>query len=150
MRRPNIPRRGPEPIIYPVLQAEGHGDVYHGLWHTRMVQAWQRAWASDLIGQVEDHGDGLYSIPSQTVADRWYCVHRYPLAPDGYLYLCDCDASQKGGVVCAHGMAVYLWRLRHVMGYRLKRPGGADARSGKQRSLEEPVRSSENDSRIAG
>jgi hypothetical protein len=116
------PRSGPEPLIYPALNVVGHGQFVHGLWHSRMVAAWRKAWASDLIETVEHFTANLYTVPSQTVADKWYCVRREPLAPDGYLYLCDCSASQLGGVCCAHGMAVYLWRLRHVHGWRLKRP----------------------------
>ena len=121
-------QRKPEPWVGPVvpthppLPTHSHGAVHSGLWHKRMVDAWHRAWTSCLIETVQHHGDGLYTVPSQTAEDKWYCVRRYGLAPDGYLYLCDCSASQKGGVCCAHIAAVYLWRLRHVFHWRLKRP----------------------------
>jgi hypothetical protein len=108
-------------VYGPFVNGSCAGDM-PGLWHTRMVAAWVKAWESDLVEQVDDHGDGLYTVPSQTKAETWYAVHRYTLEPDGYLYLCDCPASEKGGVVCAHAMAVYLWRLRHKMRWRLKHP----------------------------
>lgn len=111
------------------MVTNSHAGVFSGLWHVRQVEAWKRAWASKLIESVTWHGGDLYIVPSQSEPDKFYAVHRLPLAPDGYLYLCDCPASEKGGVVCAHGMAVYLWRLRHRLRWRLIRPqGGADAR----------------------
>lgn len=113
--------RGREPLLGDALFPNGRS-VLRGLWHTRQVQAWKRAWTSHLVETVQHHGAGLYTVPSQSEAGKWYCVHRYPLAPDGYLYVCDCAASEKGGVVCAHGFAVYLWRLRHVLKWRLKEP----------------------------
>lgn len=113
---------GAVPQISDMLNTGHHGDVFSGLWHTRQVFAWERAWESCLIEAVRDHGDGLYTVPSQSQEDKWYAVRRYPLAPDGYLYVCDCPASEQGGAVCAHGMAVYLWRLRHTLHWRLKRP----------------------------
>jgi hypothetical protein len=115
--------RGPEPAVYPPLPCDTHGGgAWHGLWHQRQIEAWKRAWSSGLIEQVSYHGGDLYIVPSQTEKDQWYAIHRLPLAPDGYLYLCDCAAGERAGVVCAHGMAVYLWRLRHVLGWRLKKP----------------------------
>lgn len=99
-----------------------HGSQFTGLWHQRMVAAWRRAWESNLIDEVRWHGENLFTVPSQTQEGKWYAVRRYPLAPDGYLYVCDCPASERGGVVCAHGMAVYLWRLQHIMRWRLRRP----------------------------
>lgn len=115
--------RGPEPAVYPPLPCDTHGGgAWHGLWHQRQIEAWKRAWSSGLIEQVSYHGEDLYIVPSQTEKDRWYAIHRLPLAPDGYLYICDCAAGERAGVVCAHGMAVYLWRLRHVLGWRLKKP----------------------------
>jgi hypothetical protein len=95
----------------------------------RQVAAWKNAWASCLINTVQHHGGGMYTVPSTSEEDKWYAVWRYPLAPDGYLYICQCKASETAGVVCQHAMAVYLFRLRHVFHWRLKRPeGGADAR----------------------
>lgn len=88
----------------------------------RQQNAWRRAWASRLFTFVAYHGNGIYTVPSQTDADKWYAVTRYRLAPDGYIWICDCEASQRGGVVCTHAMAAYLWRLKNVMGYRLKYP----------------------------
>lgn len=99
-----------------------HGAAFHGLWHIRQVRAWKHAWKQRLIDQVVWHGDNLYTVPSQTTPDKWYAVWRYTMEPDGYLYLCDCAASSLGGVVCAHSMAVYLWRLREHMGWRLLPP----------------------------
>ena len=116
------PLNGPVPTLYGRLVTGRHGDVLHGLWHTRQVNAWRAAWHSHLIEQVQWHGDNLWTVPSQTVEDKWYVVRRWPLAPDGYLYVCDCPASDLGGWVCAHGMAVYLWRLRHALHWRLKPP----------------------------
>jgi hypothetical protein len=121
-RRVRSPWYGPSPIIHPPMPVDKHGGVFSGLWHSRMVAAWRHAWESCLVERVMWHGETLYSVPSQTTDDKWYVVHRFPLAPDGYLYICDCPASEKGGVVCAHGMAVYLWRLRHRLRWRLKRP----------------------------
>ena len=123
-RRPDQrePWRGPEPMIYPSFGITSHGGLFSGLWHTRQVEAWRRAWSSCLIEAVQHHGDGLYTVPSQSEPDKWYAVNRVTLAPDGYLWLCDCAASTKGGVVCAHAFACYLWRLRHRLGWRLKKP----------------------------
>jgi hypothetical protein len=117
---------GSEPQIHPPMPTTSHGAVFTGLWHRRMLLAWHHAWNNRLIDQVVSHGGGMYTVPSQTQADTWYAVWRYPLAPDGYLYICDCAASERGGAVCAHGMAVYLWRLKHVHNWLLKPPlGGA-------------------------
>jgi hypothetical protein len=116
------PVSGPPPMIEGPLYTGTHGGFLHGLWHTRQVNAWRKAWESCLIESVVSHGDGLYTVPSTSEEDKWYAIRRYPLAPDGYLYVCDCPASEKGGVVCAHGVAAYLFRLRHVLHWRLKRP----------------------------
>ena len=110
------------PQIHEGLYTGRHGDVFSGLWHVRMVRAWHHAWASDLLGEVNPHGDGLYTVPSQRERDVYYAVQRYPLAPDGYLWVCDCKASEAGGFVCAHSMAAYLWSLERQMGFRLLRP----------------------------
>jgi hypothetical protein len=123
-----MPRRisplwvGAEPNIYQEWDTGMHGSQFTGLWHQRMVAAWRKAWESCLIESVRWHEGNLFTVPSQTQDDKWYVVRRYPLAPDGYLYICDCAASERGGVVCAHGMAVYLWRLRHFHRWRLKKP----------------------------
>lgn len=114
------------------MVGNSHAGVFRGLWHVRQVEAWKRAWSNRLIESVQDHGGGMYTVPSQTEPDKWYAVWRYPLAPDGYLFICDCKASEAGGKVCAHAFAVYLWRLRHRHRWRLLRPqGGADAGGGK-------------------
>ena len=136
-RRAKALWHGAEPNLYPEWVTGQHGSEFVGMWHARQVQAWRRAWESCLIEAVRYHGDGLYTVPSQTQDDKWYVVRRYPLAPDGYLWICDCPASERGGVVCAHGMAAYLWRLRHFLKWRLKRPddeqrrrrGATDAQS---------------------
>jgi hypothetical protein len=121
-RRTSALWHGQEPYIYPEVMDGTHGAFMTGLWHQRMVAAWRKAWDSCLIESVQSHGDGLYTVPSQTQEDKWYAVRRYPLAPDGYLFICDCAASERGGVVCAHSMAAYLFRLRHTMHWRLKKP----------------------------
>jgi hypothetical protein len=108
------------------MPTDSHGGVMHGLWHVRMIQAWKRAWESRLIEQVVWHGGTLYTVPSTSHEDRWYVVHHFRLAPDGYLWVCDCPASERGGVVCQHAMAAYLWRLRHRLHWRLKRPPTQD------------------------
>jgi hypothetical protein len=116
---------GQEPELYPELLAScrgQHGRLLHGLWHARQIAAWHRAWEHKLIDQVQDHGRGMYTVPSKTKDDAWYVVWRYALAPDGYLYVCSCPASENGGVVCAHAFAVYLWRLRETFGWRLSNP----------------------------
>lgn len=113
---------GQEPLIHGPMVNGYHGRLLHGLWHARMIAAWHRAWAHGLIDQVQDHGGGLYTVPSKSRDEEWYTVWREPLAPDGYVYLCSCSASTKGGVVCAHGFAVYLWRLREKLGWRLLNP----------------------------
>lgn len=104
------------------MPTDSHGAVFRGLWHKRMVNAWHHAWASGLVETVQYHDAGFYTVPSQSQEDKWYVVYRFPLAPDGYLWVCSCRASEAGGFVCAHGFAAYLWRLRHVMRWRLKRP----------------------------
>lgn len=110
-------------MIYEPLPCDTHGGgAFHGLWHTRQIEAWKRAWSSHLIEMVEYHGNSVYTVPSQSEPGKWYAVTRFAMAPDGYLYLCDCPAGEKGGVCCAHGMAVYLWRLRHRHHWRLKHP----------------------------
>lgn len=116
------PLSGPSPPIVEPYATGTHGGWFSGLWHARQVSAWRHAHEHCLIEAVHDHGGGLYTVPSQTEQDKWYAVRRYPLAPDGYLYVCDCKASEHGGVVCAHAFATYLWRLRHKLHWRLKRP----------------------------
>jgi len=116
-------------MVPPRLQTGSHAAVFSGLWHTRQIEAWKRAWSNHLIESVQSHGGGMYTVPSQTEPDKWYAVWRYTLAPDGYIWVCDCAASERGGVVCSHVFACYLWRLRHRLRWRLIRPqGGADAR----------------------
>jgi len=92
------------------------------MWHQRMVQAWHKAWANSLIDQVVYHGGDLYTVPSTSEPEKWYAVHHFRLAPDGYLWICDCAASEKGGRVCQHAFAAYLWRLENTFGWRLKVP----------------------------
>ena len=114
-----VPTYSPESLL--VCRGQ-HGRLLHGLWHVRQIAAWHRAWEHDLIDQVQDHGGGLYTVPSKSRDQEWYTVQRYPMAPDGYLYLCSCPASESGGVVCAHAFAVYLHRLRARFGWRLVNP----------------------------
>lgn len=111
-----------EPNIYPEWVVGSHGTVFSGMWHARQLSAWRAAWAADLIDQVRFHGGDLYTVPSETHADKWYVVHHYRLAPDGYLWVCDCPASERGGVVCKHAFAAYLWFLERRMKWRLKKP----------------------------
>ena len=116
---------GKEPELYPELLAAckgQHGRLLRGLWHARQIAAWHRAWEHKLIDQVQHHGGGLYTVPSKTKDEAWYTVQRYALAPDGYLYVCSCPASENGGVVCAHAFAAYLYRLREVFGWHLRDP----------------------------
>ena len=124
MPRPTrTPWKGQEPLIDERFFTGRHGGFFEGLWHERMISAWRRAWESCLIEAVQHHGGGLYTVPSQSEQGRYYAINRYPLAPDGYIFVCECSASEKGGVCCAHVAAVYLFRLRHVLHWRLKKPG---------------------------
>jgi len=111
---------GAPPPITDLLYTGTHGGPFVGLWHVRQVNAFANAWLGGLIDKVLDHGHGLYTVPSQTTVGKYYAVQRYALAPDGYLWVCDCPASEQGGWVCAHAMAAYLWRLEHKLGWRLK------------------------------
>lgn len=96
--------------------------------HPRQTLAWHRAWDAKLFDFVECHGGGLYTVPSQSAAGEFYAVQRWTLrsevAPDGYLFTCTCPASERGGAVCKHICAVYLWRLVWRLGWRIKDPTG--------------------------
>jgi hypothetical protein len=127
MRASRLPSlwSGQEPELYPELLSScrgQHGRLLHGLWHARQIAAWHRAWEHKLIDQVATHGGGMYTVPSTSEPGRWYVVWHYRLAPDGYLWICDCPASERGGVVCQHAFAAYLWRLRETFGWRLRDP----------------------------
>lgn len=117
------------PQVPPEFSTGRHGDVCHGLWHVRQYLAWRRAWDTLLMDDVVYHGGDLYTVPSKSEPDKWYVVHHLRLAPDGYLWLCDCPASEKGGTVCAHAMAAYLYRLQMHLRWRLKAPPARQERT---------------------
>jgi hypothetical protein len=79
-----------------------------------------------LIDQVQDHGDGLYTVPSVDLVGKFYAVKHYTLPPDGYLWICDCPAGERAGYVCKHAMAAYLYFLRERLHWRLKPPEKGD------------------------
>lgn len=88
----------------------------------RQWSALCRAWDAQLYDWVTCHGDGLYTVPSQSEPGQYHAIQYWPLAGSGYIYTCTCRASEKGGVVCRHVCAVHLWRLAFRFGWRLKAP----------------------------